>query len=513
MKWKIFKTSSFVFLLIVIGKLFSMIREMYFSAIFGTSIYADAYFTANIIPSLLNAPLTISSLVFFIPLYTGCKEKKGEEAANRFASNLITIYVIFNTFLALVAFVAGPAIVKILAPEFTDETYRCCLSLVRLLVLSFPVTIAVHIYMNISNANQKHYVPQLLTLFNSIISIILMFLLIPTYGIYAMPVIGLIAWLLQLVIQSFSIRKEFRYQFVLDLKDPLVKTLILLAIPVIIGTAADQINLSVDNILASSLGSGSVSAMNYAQKLFNLLNGTITTAILTVSYPICSRLYAAKKTGDLTNFVNRYFNIIMLIMLPVMILCIGFSDVAVQLFFARGAFEMDSVFTVANVFSMYAIAILFSAIKEFVTKIYYIYENSKTPMIINAISILINVVLSIVFTHYFGLPGIAIGTSIATMFACIIEIIVFRKKYAEERKLGIFSLNQVWKYLVASLAMAFLMIVLNFLLSDLFYLTRTVIVAVLSFIVYVLFLTLLKERNCVTAANMIKQKVFRVDLH
>lgn len=495
MKKNLLKTGSIVFILIILGKIFSLIREMYFSALFGTSMYADSYFTANIIPSLLNTPLTISSLVFFIPLYTKCREEKGQEEADRFTSNLMTVYVIFNTILAVFAIVLAPVIIKVLVPEYSEQAYTCTVELSQLLVLSFPVTIAVYILMNVSNANQKHFAPQLLTICNSLIAIILMYFFVPRYGIYAVPVIGLVSWVVQLPIQAFMVRKEYRYKFYIDLKDPMIKSMILLALPVIVATATEQINLSVDNVLASSLGTGSVSILNYAQKLFNLLNGTITTAIITVSYPVLSRLYAENNKKEFVKNVNKYFDIILLIMIPVMVLCMIFNKEIVRVVFARGAFEEDSIYAVGSVFMIYVMAIPFASLKELITRVFYICEESKIPMLINSLCIGGNIVLSIIFVRIWGLEGIVGATVIATALSSIIESIVFKKKFSEERKIGIFSWRNVWKYMIAAISMLFVVVPLNRVMCDLHYIIRSMIVGIVGLIVYSILLILLMQIN------------------
>lgn len=492
----VIKNGVMVFSLIILGKVFSLVREMCFSAFFGTSLYADAYFTANIVPSLLNTPLTVSSLVFFIPLYSQCKETQGKAAADRFVSNLMTIYVVFNISLALLAIFLSPVMIRLIVPEYSGELYTYTVNLSRLLVLSFPVTIAVSILINVSNANQKHFAPQLLTVTNSLISIVCMYLFVPRYGIYAMPIIGVIAWFIQLLIQGFCVRKEYRYKFYVSIRDPLIKSMILLAIPTIVATAAEQINLSVDNILASSLDAGSVSVLNYVQKLFNLLNGTITTALITVSYPIISKLYAEKRKDALVNNVNQYFNIIIFIMLPVMALCMILREDIVRLIFARGAFGEESIYIVANIFMIYVIAILGAAIKELVTRIFYVYGEAKIPMLVNSLCIVINIVLNVICVRFWGLKGIAGATAIATTLSCVIECICFRKKFVEERQKGIFTIKSAWKYFVALGCIYLSGFSLYQVLGNLHYIIKSSIIGFACLLLYVVLLILLREPLC-----------------
>lgn len=492
----ILKTGGVVFILIVLGKFFSLFREIYFSALFGTSQYADAYFVANIIPSLLNTPLTISSLVFFIPLYTKCREEKGEAEANRFASNLLTIYVIFNTILCILAFVASPVMIRIIASEYDAETYNCAVQLSRLLVLSFPVTIAVHVLMNLSNAKQKHFAPQLLTLLNSIIVMGLMYALVPTYGIYVVPISGLLAWVFQLFFQSFCLHREYKYRLTLNLKDPLIRTMIVLALPTIVATAAEQINLSVDNFLCTSLGTGTVSVLNYAQKLFNLLNGTIATSIITVSYPVFSRLYAEKKKENLTQNVNKCFSVIVFVLLPITILCMVLSKEVVTIIFGYGEFDADSIERVGQVFQIYVLAVPFAAIKELVTRIFYIFEESKTPMLINVMCIGINIVFSILLVQFMGVTGIVIATVLATMISAIVEIVMFRKRFEESELKNIFMCSNCIKYCIAAIFMMVAAVGMQFLLKDIQYIIRMICTGAICVAIYVGMLLLLKEQLC-----------------
>lgn len=495
MKKNLLKTGSIVFVLIILGKIFSLIREMYFSALFGTSLYADAYFTANIIPNLLNTPLTISSLVFFVPLYTKCKTEHGEKEAGRFTSNLMTIYVLFNIILTVVAFALSPVLIRLIASGYDEATYQCTVHLSQLLVFTFPVTVAVHVLINVSNANQKHYAPQLLTVFNSIISIVCMYFFVPVYGIYAVPVIGLFAWFVQLFIQGFCIRREYNYRFCLNLRDPLIKSIIVLAIPVVIATATEQINLSIDNMLCSSLGTGAVSVLNYSQKLFNLLNGTITTAIITVSYPVFSRLYAERNEKDLGKSINKYYNLIVLVMLPVMLLCIIYREEIVRIVFARGAFGESAVVSVARVFMIYAIAIPFAALKELITRLFYVYEESKIPMLINTLCIVMNTVLSFIFVWIWKIEGDVLATVIATSVACVFETIVFRRKYAKKNENRLLITTGLWRYILAIAGMSLGAVGINYILDNIHYILRIGVGTVISLVIYAVILEICGEPN------------------
>ncbi len=81
----------------------------------------------------------------------------------------------------------------------------------------------------------------------------------------------------------------FKYKFIFDLKDQYIRKVLYLSLPVLIGVAINDLNAIVDKTLASSLAAGSISALNYANKLNALILGVFISAITTVIFPILSR--------------------------------------------------------------------------------------------------------------------------------------------------------------------------------------------------------------------------------
>lgn len=453
----------YVFALLVFGKFLSLFRDIIFSMFFGTSVYADAYFSANIIPGLLNMTFVMSALVFFIPIYSECITSEGKEEASYFTSNLMTIFFLFNLLLSIIAFFLAPQMIKIVGPGLDTETYAISVKLVRMLVWSFPITAVVHVLINVSNANQKHLAPQLITVFNSLLSIVLMFIFVPKYGIYSVPLIGILAWLVQIFLQQKFVENFYRYKIIFNLKDKRVKKILILSIPVIVATATVQINLSIDNMWSSTLGIGSVSMLNYAQKVFNLINGTFTMALITVSYPILSTSYARKEYYTFFTNIKRNMRVIVFIMLPIVILCIICREEIIKIIYFRGTFKRESVRIVADLFMIYAMAIIFSGIKELSTRTYYIMEDSRTPTKISVFSIVINIFLNFILVRSLGVYGIAIATLVSTIVACCIQIILLKKKINSTFNLDFQNMNisDMFQIITSTICLSFVGYILH----------------------------------------------------
>ncbi len=501
------KIGTVVLLLTVTGKIFSFLRELVFSAKFGTSVYSDAYFASNIIPGLLYTPLIGSMLVFFIPLYSKLKTEGDKGETDRFSSNLLNIYVLFSGVVAIVIYLFARILIKVVAPGFSGDSLEYATTLLRISCLSFPVTMATWVYINISNANQKHLIPQLLSLFNSIIAIIAMIIFSDTFGIFIVPISGLFAWLIQMLLQRSAIKKIFSYRIIFDFKDPLVKEVFLLAIPVFIATGIEQINLSINNMICSMFSQGSISSLNYAQKVQSLINGTFTNAIIVVMYPIFSQLFAKHKEAELYIKLKQCCRILFLVLLPISIISIlGSSDI-IKIIYYRGVFTINDVMAVSKVFIFYSLGILFLALKELYTRIYYIFGDSKTPAIINGLCILVNVVLSFIFIRFIGIAGLALATSISHLITYI-----FEKKYIEKKFKTIkpeSNKKVIVQILSSNIALVLVWFILQLILSPLSSIIRFILSSVIGTITYIFVLSISKNDECLALINLIRKRFIR----
>lgn len=422
MNHKLAKASLLLFLITIISKVAAFLVTIVFSYYFGTDAVTDAYYAAGTIPNLVNNSLTICALTLFIPVYTKCKSEAGNQKADEFTSNVLNAFVIFNIALFAAVCITSPILSRIAAPGFAEEGLVHTRRMICLLSTSFPFTVAVHALNNLCNANQRYVLPAVLTLFNHVFIIVFNITLAPVFGIYSYPFICTGAWIVQLTILYFWSRKRlFKHKLVINLKDSYFKYMLKQSIPVMVTTAADQINLAADNIISSDLPGGSLSCLGYAHRIFNSINGIVTSTLLTIYYPIISRQYAEKDIKGLNSSLRRYFEIMLFLTLPVSMLLIGNSDGIIKILFNRGAMKVDDISKISILFMVYVGGLLFMSLKEFATRLFYIIGDTKQPTIINSICVAMNICLSLAFKQFWGIYGIAIATTVSTAICALIE--------------------------------------------------------------------------------------------
>lgn len=512
MSQKILRNSFFVFIFITIGKILSFVREIIFSSLFGVSIYTDAYFIANTIPSFLNTSLTMSTLVCFIPTYNKILNQDGKKEANKFASNLMSLYILFNTMLSVFCIIFSETLVNIISNDLDSLTFYYAVNLTKLLSISFPITIAVHVYINVSNAHQRYFYPQLLNILNNIIIILFILLFSNKIGIYILPISGVFAWIVQLLLQRYLLKDIYIFKMKFNFKDPNIKKMLILALPILIATAAEQLNLTIDNYLATTFDDGNVSILNYAQKLFNLINGTLTTALVTVLYPIFSDLYAKKNYKKLKMTVDNCIQICMLILIPISLICVFGSESIVEFIYLRGSFGVENILKVALVFASYSLSLIFIANKEIYTRMAIIAGNSKIPAFINIISIIINIILNFILAKYLGIIGLGLATSISSMIASISIKLLYQKRIIKVS--GLENNRKIlFQIFLSSLIMIIAFILILRLTAHINIIYSLGTATILSISVYLILLYALKNTFIVNIFCIVFKKILKKEIN
>ncbi len=201
-----------------------------------------------------------------------------------------------------------------------------------------------------------------------------------------------------------------------------------IAIPVIIGTSVDQINVLVDRTLASSIAVGGISALSYANKLNGFVQGLFVMPISTVMYPMISQMAAEDNINGLKSTVSESINSISILVIPATIGSMLFAKPVVKLLFNRGAFDPQALSMTASALFYYSIGMISFGLRDILSRAFYSLQDTKTPMINGTIGVAINIVLNIVLSKYMGLGGLALATSISAIFCTVLLFINFRKK-------------------------------------------------------------------------------------
>ena len=450
------KTTALVLMLIILtSKITGFFRDIVLAQTFGAGEITDAYLTALNIPVVLFDGISAALGTTFIPIYFKIKSSKGQEEVNKFTSNILNIVILVSLVFVLLGVIFAPYIVKIFAVGFKGDVFYLTVNYSKILIFSM-VFIAINgLVSSYLVASGNVYISGAITIpFNIFVIIAIIFASVTES--YVMVYGTLIAYIAQLLFQlPLLIKKGYKHRLTVNLRDENIRQILFLVIPVFIGSYINQINAVVNRTLASTLDSGSITALNYANKLNMFAVGVIAVAISTIMYPILSKLASEGNKKLFKINISKSINMIVIIMLPIMVVMTTFSTEIVKVLFEEGSFNSHDTYLTSTALFFYSIGILAYGLKELLAKSFYSLQDTKTPVRNATISVVINIVFSIILVNIMGIGGLALASSISATVTTMLLLISLRKKIG---KIGFsYILKTFIKGAIASIVMYIIM--------------------------------------------------------
>ena len=261
------KTTAFAIMIItVISKLLGFGREIALSYFYGASAITDAYLVSLTVPGVIFSFIGAGIGTGFIPMYSRIKHEQGSDAARSFASNLTNVILIFCSMIVITGLIFTKPLVQMLASGFTGEALELAVNFTRISIFAIYFTGLIGIFGGYLQLHESYLVPNLIGFPLNIIMILSLAISSRT-SIYVLLLGSLLARAAEVLFMlPFARRKGYRFSPILDFKDDNLKAMVHIALPVIIGTSVNQINVLVDRTLASGIAVG-ISALNYAERL------------------------------------------------------------------------------------------------------------------------------------------------------------------------------------------------------------------------------------------------------
>jgi len=412
----------------VLSRILGFVRETVIAYRFGATAQTDAFLVASIVPMVLSGMVAGTVAVALVPVFTEARMKKGEEEAWTIASTVINLTAVALVAAAVLFVFAAPVIVPSLGPGLAPETKALAVQLSRLLAPAIILIGLVGLVAALLNAYRHFIYPAfagLLYNFGMIGGALFLGSLIGISGLAVGLLIGAVAHFLALVI-PLALKKGYRPTLI-GLRHPGVKKIGLLILPFIIGSAAGQVNLLVDRVLASGLAEGSISALNFAVRVMQLPLGIFAGAAATAAYPFLSEQAVGQRTDDLRRTFSEGLRLLWFIIFPLSVGLMVLSEPIVRLLFERGAFDHQATSMTASALLYYSLGIFAHAALALLVQVYFALQDTATPVKLGIWAVGVNIVLNIILVRYLAHGGLALATSIATMVNCFLKAYYLRR--------------------------------------------------------------------------------------
>ena len=431
---RVTKAAGIVGAATLLSRIFGFLRDVVIAGYFGAGLASDAFFVAFRIPNLLRRLFAEGSLtIAFIPVFTEYLTTRGKDEAFQLAGSAVRILSVVLAVTAVIGIMISPLIVYVIAPGFAEspEKYRLTVILTRVMFPYIFFIGLVALFMGILNVLDHFAAPALAPVFLNLAMIGSVLFISPRMS---EPVMGLaagvlIGGLLQLLLQlPFVIQKGVRFWRKTAFLHPGITKIGRLMLPAVFGAAVYQINIFVATLLASLLPEGSVSYLYYADRLVQFPLGIFAIATATAVLPSLSRQAAAKDYNALRDTFGHAMRLVFFITVPSMVGLIILREPIVALLFKRGAFDMNTTRMTAVALLYYGIGLwAFSAVR-IVVSVYYALQDTRTPVRMAVVSLLVNICLGILLMGPLQHGGLALATSLASMVNYYLLVWGLKKK-------------------------------------------------------------------------------------
>ncbi len=434
----IFASTMLLSGMIIIARFFGFIQYRVLTGIF-TTPQLDLFFGAFRIPDLVFEILITGALTStFIPFFI--KYKNSKETQDNISSVVNLIFFILIGAVILLSLIL-PFVMGIITPGFSPSKIRTITTFTQLLLIGqLPFLVMGNFLSGISQSRKSFFLPSLAPIVYNVSIILFTLTLSHSISLLA-PVTGVIVgafmfFLIQLPILKDS---EFQYRFIIK-RTKAIGDFFRMAIPRILTVVAAQIDATIDMTLATLLGPGSFTIFYLAQRLQLLPVSVIGIAFGQASLPYLTELYQEKRIPEFKKLVVDSILDLIFLTIPIMSYFVFARTPIVRFVFGGQQFDWESTVLTAVTLSYFSLSLPFHSIYYFITRCFYALFDSKTPFYISVISIIINTVLSLLFTLVFHFPVWALALSFsASIIVNVVVLLVFLY-----RRLGGYDLKMIF---------------------------------------------------------------------
>ena len=425
----ILKAAWLIALVTVLSKIVGFLRDVITAKYYGASIVSDAYFYAYQIPSFaiillggVGGPFHSATVAVFSKLIPDINQKP-TEFVNKLYNTFLVLSVFFFSMLGLICYLFSTQIMGIIISNGTPELISLAALHLRIMTPVFIVGGIVGIYYGLLITYKKFMLPNFSPMIMSVVIIIAICCAKNDNAGIVLAWATTVGAICQFLLQFPQIKKiGFRFRPNLNFRNNAeLKSICELLIPAVFSSTIGQLHIYVDMFFTSSLREGAWTALGYANRIFQFPVGILVTAFLVPLFPLFTRLVAKQDMEGIKTYFNKGVGLLFFVAMPIIIGILTLGLDCVRLVFERGAFTYGDSLMVFDALLYLSFSIIPYVFRDSITRVYYAFDDSKTPFMIATSSILLKFLFNYIFISKLGwqIGGITLSTSLVTLYNAV----------------------------------------------------------------------------------------------
>jgi putative peptidoglycan lipid II flippase len=421
-----------------VSRVLGLVREMVSAYFFGVTGLINAFTVAILIPNVVRALLADAALSgAFVPVFSDLLEKGERQRAWRVASTLFWLTLLVLGGVTALFILLAPLLMRPFGDPGGD--YDLAVGLSRVL---FPIVVLLGlsgIVVGILNTYHHFALPALAPVAWNVVIVVGLLLGVPQIDdesaeLYLYAGVVVLGTLVQLLLPIPWLRRlDGRLTMVIDWRDPAVKRVLVLMLPVTLTIGLVNVNFLVDTLFASRLLDPELApaAIDKAFRLYMLPQGIFAVAVTTVLFPTLARFAARSDTAGLRRALDGGLRQIAFLLVPAGLLSIVLAEPIVRLVYQRGEFTSDDTVIVAQCLQAFSIGLVFNGWMLILNRSFYAVQTNWVPTGIALGAVALNAAFDTVF-YRLGIWGIPLATSTVNVVAAGVLLVMMRRRIGLE---------------------------------------------------------------------------------
>jgi putative peptidoglycan lipid II flippase len=420
-----------------LSRVLGLMREMVASYYFGAAGRINAFTVAFQVPNLVRALVADAALSSaFVPVFSDLLERGERRRAWRVASSLFWLMLLGLTALTALFVLVAPWVIGIFGNPGHDRSLAVGLSRVL-----FPIVALLGvsgIVVGILNSYDHFTVPALSPVFWNLAIILGLVIGVPeAHGpsaklyVYAGAILG--ATLIQVLLPMPWLRGldrgEERLRIVLDWRDPAVRRVFALMVPVTLGLGLINVNALIDTFFAARYIDATLAptAIQKAFLVYMLPQGMFSVAIATVLFPTLSRLASR---GDLRAFAEQVsggIRQIAFLLAPTAVVSAVLAEPIIRILYQRGHWTPAQTPVVAGALAAFSAGLVFNGFMLMLNRAFFSLQSNWIPTWVALGNLGLNAILDFAF-YRFGTWGIPLATAVCNIVSTAVLVVLLRTR-------------------------------------------------------------------------------------
>ena len=409
-------------------------RQILTASAYGVSVPLNTFTSVSVIPNLISqlvADAAVSSA--FVPVFTSLFARGERERAYRLASSLLSFMTIVVGAVTVALVFGAPIVVHVFYPEFTHSAYvyHLAVSLLRVLLPTVLLFAISGVVIGVLYSYERFTMPAVVSIVWNlvIIAFIALFSSSHSLGIYALAWGTLAGTVAEVVLLIAAVRRvDLKWQLSFQWRDPLLRRVLVLMVPVTITLGILNFNALVDFFFAQFVSNHAAAEINYAFRLYQLPQGMFAITIGTVLFPTLSRYAAAHDIDSFRDTLSLGVRQIFFVSLPFVAWFVAVPHSIVQLIYQHGAFAAADTVAVAPILAYFTLGMAFANVNVMFNRGFQSLQRPWLPLYVALINLGLNALLDWALYPPLGARGIVLSTSIVSLFNFVALLALMRRQ-------------------------------------------------------------------------------------